>query len=89
MDKKVPLRMCIVCRQMLPKEQLVRVVKVGETGCRLDVSGKMSGRGAYICSNSVCMDKLIKTRALSRAFKVNVPQEVYDTIIGDYAAIKN
>ncbi len=81
------LRMCVVCRQMHDKKQLLRVVKNKEGEVFIDNSGKMNGRGAYICKNKECVDKLLKQKALNKAFKINVEDEVYqrirEAILGD------
>ena len=79
--KKQPQRMCIACREMKDKKDLVRFVKSGEDVC-LDKTGKQAGRGAYVCNNSECINKCIKTRALNRAFKTNISQEVYNKLKG-------
>lgn len=89
MDKKSPLRMCIVCKNMIDKRNLMRVVKNKDGNIHIDLSGKANGRGAYVCGNDECMAKLVKTRALNRAFKFNVDQSVYDEIIGEYERNKN
>lgn len=75
--KKVPMRMCTGCREMKPKKELIRVVKTAEDGIKLDLTGKLNGRGAYICKNKECLAKAQKSNALSRAFETNVKGEVY------------
>lgn len=75
--KKVPMRMCTGCREMKPKKELIRVVKTTEDGIKLDLTGKLNGRGAYICKNKDCLAKAQKSNALSRAFETNVSSEVY------------
>ena len=77
--KKVPMRMCTGCREMKPKIELIRVVKT-EDGIKLDLTGKLNGRGAYICKNKECLAKAQKTNALSRAFEANVSSEVYSQL---------
>lgn len=77
MQKKIPMRQCTGCREMKPKKELIRVVKSPEGGISLDFKGKASGRGAYVCPNSVCLKKAIKTRALERAFDVKIPEDIY------------
>ena len=84
-DKKVPQRMCIVCRQMFDKKELVRVVK-NEEGIVIDSTGKKNGRGAYICLGG-CADKLLKSRALDRTFKMSVDPGVYESIIEELKKI--
>lgn len=75
--KKVPMRMCIGCREMKPKKELIRVVKTAEKEIKIDLVGKMNGRGAYVCKNKDCLQKAHKSNALSRAFEMNVSPEVY------------
>ena len=74
-----PLRMCVVCRQMKEKGELLRVVrKDGEVF--VDFSGKSAGRGAYICKNSDCCEKFEKQRSFERAFKCTLGQDVKEAI---------
>lgn len=84
--KKVPQRKCIACQDRDSKKELIRIVKNKEGQIFLDKTGKANGRGAYICNCSECLKKAIKSKALSRAFKVEVPDEVYESLmkeIGD------
>ncbi len=76
--KKVPMRMCIGCREMKPKKELIRVVKTAEKEIKIDLVGKMNGRGAYVCKNKECLLKAHKSNALSRAFQMNVSTEIYE-----------
>ncbi len=80
MQKKIPLRMCIACRTMQPKKNLVRIVKNNENQIFLDASFKANGRGAYICNNQTCFDKCIKTKALNRAFKCEISQDLLENL---------
>ena len=68
MEKKIPMRQCLGCREMKPKKELIRVVRSPEGNISLDFRGKASGRGAYVCPKSQCLKKAIKTKALERAF---------------------
>ncbi len=77
--KNTPLRMCVACREMKDKRTLIRVVKFGES-ISVDLTDKAPGRGAYVCKNEECINKLVKTKALNRAFKCEIPQEVYERI---------
>lgn len=83
MEKKVPIRTCIVCRQALPKKELNRIVKSGEE-IFLDKTGKANGRGAYVCDNPECIKKLKKTRGLNRVFSCEVKEEVYNKILEEF-----
>lgn len=78
--KKTPMRMCTGCRQMKPKLELIRVVKTPEGEIKLDFTGKQSGRGAYICKCLQCLKSAQKTNALSRAFQMSIPTEIYDSL---------
>ena len=80
MPKKIPMRQCIGCREAKPKNELVRVIKSPENEIFLDKTGKMNGRGAYICPDKCCLDKAIKSKGLERALKCEIPDEIYDTL---------
>ncbi len=80
MQKKIPMRQCLGCREMKPKRELIRVVRSPEGEIGLDFKGKAPGRGAYICSSPDCLKKAIKTKALERAFSAQIPSEVYDKL---------
>ena len=73
----IPKRMCIACRQMKPKKELIRIVKNGAE-VDLDVHYKLGGRGAYICRNEECINTAKKRRALSKHFKTAVDDKIYD-----------
>ena len=79
-NKKVPLRQCIVCRESKPKKELIRIVRTGDNDFAIDKTGKLNGRGSYIWNSEDCINKLVKQRALNKAFKTNVSQEVYDKL---------
>ncbi len=74
------LRMCVACRQSKDKRSLVRLVKDKEGNINIDLTGKMNGRGAYVCKDKACFDKLKKTKALNRAFKTNISEEIIDAL---------
>ena len=82
MPKKVPMRQCTGCREMKPKRELVRIVRSPEGEVSVDLTGRKPGRGAYVCHDADCLKKAIKTRALSRAFETEVPESVYETLLG-------
>ena len=77
MEKKIPMRQCLGCREMKPKRELIRVVRSPEGEISLDFRGKAPGRGAYICPDPDCLKKAVKARALERAFSMQIPQEIY------------
>ena len=80
MQKKIPMRQCVGCREMKPKKELIRVVKSPEGNICLDFRGKAPGRGAYLCPDGACLKKAIKSKALERGFETPIPQQVYDEL---------
>ncbi len=86
MQKKIPMRQCLGCREMKPKRELIRVVRSPEGEISLDFRGKAPGRGAYLCKNSGCLEKAIKGKALERAFSAEIPEEVYEKLLGEMEA---
>jgi len=78
--KKVPMRQCLGCREMKPKRELIRVVRSPEGEVSLDFTGKKHGRGAYVCHSAECLKRAVKSKALSRALDVPVPQSVVDSL---------
>ena len=82
-QKKVPLRMCVGCRQMRPKKELIRVVRSPEGEIKVDAVGKAPGRGAYLCPSRECLEKAVKTRALDRALEHKVDSDVVDRLRED------
>ena len=79
-ERKVPMRKCLGCNQMKPKRELVRAVRSPEGAISLDKTGKANGRGAYMCPDPECFKKLRKRKGLERAFKCQVPTEVYEAL---------
>lgn len=78
--KKIPMRMCVGCREMKPKKELIRVVRSPEGVVSMDPVGKKPGRGAYVCRDVECLKRARKSRALERAFDTAIPAEVYDAM---------
>ncbi|MDD3164230.1 MAG: YlxR family protein [Oscillospiraceae bacterium] len=81
MQKKIPMRQCLGCREMKPKKELVRIVKSPEGIISLDFRGKAPGRGAYVCQSAECLKKAMKSKALERGFETQIPQAVYDGLL--------
>lgn len=79
-QKKIPMRMCVACRQMRPKRELIRVTKSADGAICIDSTGKISGRGAYICQDPNCLERAQKTRALERALEHRIDDEVMDQL---------
>ena len=75
--KQLPLRKCVACGQMVPKDSLFRVVKTTD-GIQLDITCKTQGRGAYVCKNKECIDMAVKKKSFNRSLRQAVPTEVFD-----------
>lgn len=82
--KSVPLRMCIVCKRMIPKNELLRIVCDKEGNVCIDTTNRANGRGAYVCTQPECVATCVKKRILNRAFKRELPEEVYKAISEEY-----
>ena len=80
MQKKIPQRQCMGCRERKNKRDMIRVVRTTEGTVSLDFSGKLNGRGAYVCPDAVCLQKARKTRSLERCLEVEIPEEVYNRL---------
>lgn len=79
-QKKVPMRMCIGCKSVKPKKELIRVVKNKENEIFIDFTGKKNGRGAYICNNISCLENAIKTKRLEKTFESVIDPEIYESL---------
>ncbi len=73
-SKKIPMRMCVGCRQMKEKKDLIRVIRTQEGEFFIDRTGKKNGRGAYICKNPDCLSQALKNHGLERSFKTKIPK---------------
>ncbi|MDO5300949.1 MAG: YlxR family protein [Tissierellia bacterium] len=82
--KKVPMRKCIGCGEQRPKKELIRVIKNKENEVFVDLTGKANGRGAYIDRDPQCLAKAIKSKALNRAFHMEIPKETYDELVKEF-----
>ena len=80
MQKKIPQRQCMGCRERKAKRELIRVVRTPEGNVSLDFGGKMNGRGAYLCPNPECLKKAIRSKALDRSLEVEIPELVYERL---------
>jgi len=85
--KKVPMRMCVGCREMKPKRELIRVVRSPEGEVSLDPVGKKPGRGAYVCRNENCLKRAIKQKQLERQLEVQLTEEVAQQLQQTIAAL--
>ena len=78
---KIPVRMCIACREGKPKKELIRIVKSKESPFpEVDTTGKANGRGAYICPTIECLERAYKTKALSRALECEMTDEMFEAL---------
>jgi len=80
--KKLPERTCMACNKQVPKNELLRIVKSKDGTIDVDLTGKKNGRGAYICKNEECLNKIIKTKRLEKIFENEISNEIYETIRG-------
>lgn len=78
--RKIPLRMCVGCREMKNKKELLRIVRTPEGNIEIDQSGKKSGRGAYICPQLDCLQQALKGKSLQKALEHDIPDEVIDKL---------
>ncbi len=78
--KKIPRRQCVGCREARDKPDLIRVVKSPDRMIRLDLKGKLPGRGAYLCRNPDCLRKARKSRSLERVLKTAIPPDIFDAL---------
>lgn len=80
-NKKIPLRKCVITNEMMPKKELIRVVRTPEGNVLIDHTSKKSGRGAYITLNEAVIQEAKKKNALARHLKVAIPDEIYDQLL--------
>ncbi|ACD24055.1 YlxR family protein [Clostridium botulinum] len=78
--KKIPLRMCTGCMEMKPKKELIRIVKSPEGDISVDLTGKKSGRGAYICRDIECFEKAFKAKRLNRNLDSSISEQIYERL---------
>lgn len=79
-ERKIPLRKCLGCCEMKDKRTLVRIVRSKEGVISVDLTGKMPGRGAYICRDESCLNMAVKAKRLERAFSTKIEPEIYDRL---------
>ena len=86
MQKKIPQRQCMGCRERKAKKDMLRVVRSTDGTVMLDFGGKLNGRGAYICPDPECLKKAQKSKALDRSLEVTIPEEVYERLAKEMGA---
>ncbi|WP_213521895.1 RNase P modulator RnpM [Paenibacillus sp. J31TS4] len=87
--RKIPQRKCVACQQMMGKKELIRVVKTPDDQILIDLTGKKSGRGAYLCGKQSCFKLAKKSKALDRALKHGVSAEIYDQLERDFVKVED
>ncbi|NPV71272.1 MAG: YlxR family protein [Firmicutes bacterium] len=80
--RKVPQRTCVGCQSVKAKKELIRIVRTPDGIIDVDATGKKSGRGAYLCADSACLDKAVKGKRLEKALGVAVDGELIDRVRG-------
>ena len=80
MQKKIPQRTCMACQEKKDKRELVRIVRSPEGEISVDMTGKKPGRGAYICPNLECLNRVIKSKRLERSLETTISQEIYESL---------
>ena len=78
--KKTPMRMCVGCREMKEKRELIRIVRTPDGEVAMDDTGKRSGRGAYVCRNAECMIRAIRQKQLERQLEITLTNEVSEAL---------
>ena len=80
-NKSKPVRMCVGCREMKDKRSLIRVVKTPNGEIKIDGTGKLSGRGAYVCRDTACLQKAIKSKGLEKSLRIAISDEIKDQLV--------
>jgi len=79
--KKIPMRKCVACQEMRPKKELLRIVRTPEKDIIIDIHGKQSGRGAYLCYKNECLQLSKKKKSLERALEASLNEEIYQALL--------
>ena len=87
--RKIPMRMCVGCREMKEKRELIRVVRTPEGETALDPTGKKSGRGAYVCRNPECLRRSIRQKQLERQLEITLTQEITEALTAEMERLNN
>ncbi len=86
--KKIPMRMCVGCREMKPKRELKRIVKSPTDSISIDPTGKAQGRGAYVCKSRECLLKAQKAHLLEKALEHKIEPIVYEKLLVEITAME-
>ncbi len=82
--KKLPQRTCIGCNTQKLKKDLIRIVKDKEGNISIDITGRMNGRGAYLCKNKECLEKAIKSKRIEKEFEIKIDDSIYEKLMKIY-----
>lgn len=85
--KKIPMRMCVGCRESKPKKELIRVVRAPDGAVSMDPGGKKPGRGAYVCRQEACLNRAIRQRQLERQLEVQLTDDVAEALRRELASL--
>lgn len=80
-EKKIPMRKCTGCNGVFPKKALIRVIRTPEAEIKIDKTGKLNGRGAYICDSVSCFEKARKSKGIEKSLATVIPSEIYDSLL--------
>nr|WP_279537898.1 YlxR family protein [Paenibacillus turpanensis] len=83
------MRKCVACQEMMPKKELIRVVRTPQSDVLIDLTGKKSGRGAYLCGKVSCFRLAKKAKSLDRALKAAVGDDIYDRLEQDFIRVED
>ena len=86
--KKIPMRMCVGCREMKEKRELIRIVRTPEGEVALDATGKRSGRGAYVCRQAECLRRSIRQKQLERQLEITLTPEITEALTAEMDRLK-
>jgi len=87
--RKIPQRKCVACQEMMPKKELIRIVRSPQGDIQIDLTGKKPGRGAYLCGKVSCFKLAKKSKAFERALKAPVAPEIYDRLEQDFIKVED
>ncbi len=80
-EKKIPMRKCTGCNGVFPKNSLIRVIRTPDGEIKIDKTGRLNGRGSYLCDSVSCFEKAKKSRGIEKSLSTAIPAEVYDSLL--------
>ena len=87
--RKIPLRKCVACQDMMPKKELIRVVRTPQEDILIDLTGKKPGRGAYLCGKVSCFKLARKMRSFDKALKQQISVEIYNQLEQEFIRVED